>query len=72
MRAQDPYKFSEGAVVRCVYSNFLYQVVKHKNGMTDMLCFVTGIISPWNSYNNQMFIPADFVSLGVQTLCYAN
>lgn len=72
MRAQDPYKFSEGTYVRCVWSNFVYKIVKHKNGMTDMLCLITGTISPWNSYNNQMFIAADFVSLPILSLGYAN
>ena len=72
MGAKDPYQFPEGSFIRCVWSNFIYKVVKHKNGITDMLCLVTGVTSPWNSYNNQMFIPADFVPLGVQTLSYAN
>lgn len=73
MRAKDPYRFSEGSYVRSVWSGMVYKVSKHKNnGMTDMLNLCTGALEKWNSCNNQHFIPADYVSLGVKFILYAN
>ena len=72
MRAKDPYQFPEGTFVRSVRSNLVYKIIRHRNGMSDLLNIKSGFMEKWNSYNNQHFISADFVSLGVQTLYYAN
>ena len=62
---QNLYHFSEGSVVRSVYTNLVYRVSKHRNGMTD-LTTLSGTTEQWNSCNNQHFIFADYISPAIR------
>lgn len=66
---RNPIDFAEGSVLRNVYSNKVYILTQHyKKGMCDLYCPDLRSHENWNSCNNQHFIPADYVSLGVRSL----
>ena len=73
IRAKNPCDFPEGSLVRSKFSGKVYQITKHfKNGMCNMYRPDIRANENWNACNNQHFIPADYVSLGVKSLlCYA-
>ena len=59
----------EGSVVRSIYSNKVYVITKHfTNGMCNLLQPDRCANENWNACNNQHFIPADFVNLGILCL----
>lgn len=61
--------FPEGSLVRSKFSGKVYEVIKHlRNGMCNVYCLDIGSNESWNDCNNQHFIPADYVSLGVRSL----
>lgn len=72
MRPRNPIDFPEGSVIRSVYSGRVYVITKHfKNGMCNMYRPDIRANENWNACNNQHFIPADYVSLTVKSLLYA-
>lgn len=69
VRPRNPIDFPEGSVVRSVYSNKVYVITQHyKNGMCNMYRPDAKSNENWNACNNQHFIPADYVSLGVLSI----
>lgn len=69
IRAKDPCYFPEGSLVRSKFSGNVYIITKHfKNGMCNMYRPDVRANENWNACNNQHFIPADYVSLGVRSL----
>ena len=63
------WQFSEGSLVRSVYSGIVYQVVRHtKNGMCVVKRLDINTEECWNAFNNAHFIFADFITLGVRSL----
>lgn len=69
IRAKNLCDFPEGSFVRSKYSGLVYRVVKHlKNGTCNIYCLDMRTDESWNASNNQHFIPADYVSLGVKSL----
>lgn len=67
--ARNPIEFKEGEVIRSVYDGELYRVEKfYGNGMVLLYNINCRANENWNSCNNQHFIPADYVSLGVRSL----
>lgn len=70
IRASDPCAFPEGSFVRSKFSGLVYQITKHfKNGMCNMYRLDIRANENWNACNNQHFIPADYISLGVISVC---
>lgn len=68
IRPKNPCDFSEGSVIRSVYSDKVYVITKHfSNGMCNLLQSASRCEN-WNACNNPHFIPADYVSLGVKSL----
>lgn len=68
IRARNPISFPEGSIIRSVYSTNVYEIVKHfSNGMCTLKS--RGTYEKWNSCNNPHFIPADYISLSVRSLC---
>ena len=66
---KNPSDFPEGSIVRSIYSGKIYIITKHySNGMCNMMQPATRCNENWNACNNQHFIPADYVSLGVRSL----
>lgn len=66
---RNPCEFPEGSVIRSIYSGKVYVITKHfRNGMCNMYRPDIRANENWNACNNQHFIPADYVSLGVRSL----
>ena len=69
IKAKDPCNFPEGSFVRSKFSGKVYQITKHfKNGMCNMYRLDIRANENWNACNNQHFISADFISLGIRTM----
>lgn len=68
IRAKDPAYFPEGSLIRSKFTGIPYRVISHKKGMSNLQELIYGRVEQWNSYNNQHFIPADYVSLSIISL----
>lgn len=72
IQSKNPWDFPEGSLIRSKFSGKTYEIVRHlKNGMSIMHCVDDTADEVWNACNNRHFIPADYVSLGVKSLLYA-
>ena len=64
-------QFPRGTFIRSIYTGEVYQIIgeiKH-NGMCDCLNLQDGGVEKHNAYANPHYVPADFVSLGIRSLC---
>lgn len=52
----NPIEFNPGQLIISIYTNKMYEVLEHKNGMSKLYNLETGIIENWNSNNNQHFV----------------
>lgn len=66
--AKDLWEFTEGSVVRNIYSGKTYVITRHyKNGMCNLYQPNLCMNENWNAYNNRQFISSD-ISLPILCL----
>lgn len=54
----NPIEFNPGESIMSIYTNTIYEVYSHKNGMSKLENKTTGRLEDWNSYNNPHFTKA--------------
>ena len=59
----NPIEFKPGESIMSIYTNKMYEVIEHKNGISKLYNIQTGIIENWNSNNNAHFVKQNQLQL---------
>lgn len=59
----NPIEFKPGELIMSIYTNKMYEVIEHKNGISKLHNIQTGIIENWNSNNNAHFVKQNQLQL---------